>query len=332
MAQGRVTVLGLGGTVSSEGVSSTDVLDYPEFGRKLPVEEIVAGVPVLTEIADIECRTLRSISSSAVTVEDWFYLRDQILDAIEAGAEAIVVLHGTGTLEETAYFLNLTLPTDAPVVLVGAQRPYTTISSDAAMNLISGVRTALSARGRNAGVLVVLNDEIHGAREVRKMANYRLDTFESPGYGPLGVVDGDQTTWRRTGVKRHTTQSAFRSVRSGRPISRVDIVYSYVGADDVPIKAAVNAGAGGLVAAAFAPGLTTPAQRAAFLWAREQGVMVVQGSRAVRDRVPPRRALLDAGLIAGDDLSPQKCRILLQLALSVVPADPSAIAELFETH
>lgn len=325
-------MLGLGGTVSSEGVSSTDVLDYPEFGRKLSVEEIVVGVPALTDIAEIDCVTLMGISSSAVTVEDWFTLRNRIVDACAAGAEAVVVLHGTGTLEETAYFLNLTLSTAAPVVLVGSQRPYTTISSDAAMNLISGVRTALSARGRSTGVLVVLNDEIHGAREVRKMANYRLNTFESPGHGPLGVVDGDQTTWSRTGMKRHTTRSAFTSVRSAQEISRVDIIYSHVGADELPIKATVDAGARGLVSAGFAPGLTTPAQRAAFLSAREQGVIVVQGSRAVRDRVAPRKALLDAGLIAGGDLSPQKCRILLQLALSVAPDDPSAIAELFESH
>jgi L-asparaginase len=332
MARDRVAVLGLGGTISSEGAGSLDVLDYPEHGRKLPAGEIVAGVPELAQIADIEVAALRDVSSSAISVGDWFSLREQIIAACSRGAEAVVVLHGTGSLEETAYFLHLTLPVDNPVVLVGSQRPFTTVSSDAAMNIVAGVRGALAARGRDTGVLVVLNDEIHSAREARKLANYRLNTFESPGVGPLGFVDGDQVTWNRVGTKRHTTSSMLSRFDYGDELCRVDVIYSYVGADGAFVRAAEEAGAKGLVSAGFAPGMPTPEQRAALLAARERGVVVVQSSRAVRDRVPPRRALFERGFIAGGDLSPQKCRILLMLALSATVGESDAINDLFATH
>lgn len=332
MARDRVAVLGLGGTISSEGPGSLDVLDYPEQGRKLPAGEIVAGVPELAEIADIEVATLRDIGSSAISVDDWFSLRERIVAACSRGAEAVVVLHGTGSLEETAYFLHLTLPVDNPVALVGSQRPFTTVSSDAGMNIVAGVRGALAARGRDAGVLVVLNDEIHSAREARKLANYRLNAFESPGVGPLGFVDGDQVTWNRVGTRQHTTSSMLSRIDYGGELCRVDVIHSYVGADGALVRAAEEAGAKGLVSAGFAPGMPTPEQRAALLAARERGVVVVQSSRAVRDRVPPRRALLERGFIAGGDLSPQKCRILLMLALSATTGEPDAVTDLFATH
>lgn len=327
----RIALLGMGGTIASAGVSPTDVLDYPELGTRLSAHEVVARVPQVHDVAELAVHNLREVVSTALTVSDWFALRASVRQAFDEGAEGVVVLHGTGTLEESAYFLHLTLDTDRPVVIVGAQRPLTTIGSDAPMNLLSAVRCATSPGAVGAGVLVVLNDEIHSARHVEKVANRRLNAFESPGHGPVGYVDGDQVTWNHTVATQHTATSELRTV-VGPGDLRVDIVYSYVGADDVPIRALLDAGARGLISAGFAPGSPSPLQRTALLEAAREGIVVVQSSRAARDRVPPRAVLREAGFVAAQDLNPQKSRVLLLLGLTAGITDPTALGDLFATH
>jgi L-asparaginase len=199
--------------------------------------------------------------------------------------------------------------------LVGAQRPASALGTDAGINLVNALRVAGSSITRNLGVLVVLNDEIHAARDVVKTSTYRQQTFRSPDFGALGHVDGDGIHIYRKPTRAHAPNGAFASMTNFN-LPRVDIIMSYAGADGVLIDAAVAAGARGLVSAGLAPGLTTPGERKAFEHAASSGIVVVQCSRAVSGRVGRRRYLSEAGMIAGEDFSPQKARILLALALA----------------
>jgi L-asparaginase len=314
----RVAIIGCGGTISSLGASSLDVMDYPEEGQKLGVQQVLQRVPELASIAELLPVAFRDISSSAMTVADWMELRDTIqkLGRTEPAVAGIVILHGTGTLEETAFFLHLTADIAQPVILVGAQRPLNAIGSDAPMNLLNAVRVAADPNSRGRGVLVVLNDEVHSARDVVKSSTYRVQAFRSADYGMLGQVDGDGPHFFRTLDRFHTRHSPFAGMTFPSEWPRVDVVYSYIGADQLFIEAAVSAGARGLVSAGFAPGLTTPAARHALERLSAKGLPVALCSRASSGRVVNRRYVAQKGMIAGGDLSPQKARILLMLCLA----------------
>jgi L-asparaginase len=327
----RIAVIGTGGTISSLGASSLDVLDYPEFGQKLTCEALLDRFPETRLVAEPVPITFRQVGSTAIGPADWLELRALIhRTAADPAIAGFVIPHGTATLEETAFFLNLTLGISQPVVLVGAQRPASALGSDAGMNLVNALRVAGSAEARGKGVLVVLNDEIHPARDVVKTSTYRVQTFRSFDFGALGHVDGDGPHFYRAPLKVHMPDTPF----AGRDIAdlpRVEIVYSYAGADGALVRAAVAAGARGLVSAGFAPGSPTPEQRAAFIEAAQAGVVVVQCSRAASGRVAPRRHLREAGIVAGEDFSPQKARILLTLMLTTT-RDIAEIQTAFQAY
>jgi L-asparaginase len=327
----RIAVLGTGGTISSLGASSLDVLDYPDFGRKLTCEALLERFPESRLVADPLPVTFRQVGSTDIGPKDWIEIRALIhrLAAEEPAIAGFVIPHGTATLEETAFFLNLTLASVQPVVLVGAQRPASALGTDAGMNLVNALRVAGSAEARGKGVLVVLNDEIHAARDVVKTSTYRLQTFRSADFGALGHVDGDGVHFYRAPVRAHMPNTQFASLDL-RALPRVEIIYSYAGADGALVDAAVASGARGLVSAGFAPGSPTPEQRAAFERAAKSGIVVVQCSRAT-GRVAPRRRLRESGIVAGLDFSPQKARILLMLALSTT-TDIAAIQQAFQTY
>jgi L-asparaginase len=328
----RIAVIGTGGTISSLGASSLDVLDYPEYGRKLDAAALIDRFPETRLVADPLPVKFREVGSTAIAPPDWIALRALIhrLSREEPGLAGFVILHGTATLEETAFFLNLTLAVAQPVVLVGAQRPASALGSDAGMNLVAALRVAGDPAARGKGVLVVLNDEIHAARDVVKTSTYRLHTFRSLDFGALGHVDGDGVHFYRAPARPHMPDTPFAGLAI-TDLPRVDIVYSYVGADGALVEAAVAAGARGLVSAGFAPGTPAPAQREAFERAARAGIVVVQTSRAASGRVAPRRRLIETGIVAGEDLSPQKARILLMLAL-LTSGDVAAIAQAFRTY
>ena len=184
------------------------------------------------------------MASSELTLTQWLDLARRINTAFREDPElaGMVVTSGTDTLEETAYFLNLTVRTDKPVVVVGSMRNPSTLGYEGAANLLEGFRVAAEPASRGKGVLVVLNDEINAAREVTKTDALRLQTFQSRGYGVLGVVDSDRVVYYRTGVKRHTAQSEF-DVSSLKELPRVDVIMVYQGASGDLIKAAVDQGA-----------------------------------------------------------------------------------------
>jgi len=332
MARPRIAVIGTGGTIASQGLGPLDTQDYGSSGRPmLHAEEIVAGVPALAEVAEVIPIRFKAIPSTAIGWADWRALHACIAatKAAHPDLAGIVITHGTATLEETAYFLSLTLPDDLPVVVTGAQRPFTGLSTDAAMNLVAAVRTAGDPQSHGLGVLVVLNDEIHAAREVTKTSTGRLQTFRSPDFGALGHVDADCIShWRRP--TRLLPPAARFDITGIEIAPRVDITYSYAGADGVAVQAFRAAGAQGIVSATLAPGSPTPAERAALAEAVAAGVVVALSSRAGSGRALPARRFAAQGMIQADNLNPQKARVLLMLALTRT-RDAGEITRLFAT-
>jgi len=328
----RIAVIGTGGTISSLGAGSLDVLDYPDFGQKLTSEALLDRFAETRLVADPVPITFRQVGSTAIGPKDWLELRGLIHQTARAQPDiaGFVIPHGTATLEETAFFLNLTLAIDKPVVLVGAQRPASALGSDAGTNLVNALQVAGSSEARGKGVLVVLNNEIHPARDVVKTSTYRVQTFRSFDYGALGHVDGDGVHFYRAPLKAHMPDTPFAS-RDFAGLPRVDVIYSYAGADGDLVEAAVKAGARGLVSAGFAPGTPSPAQQEAFLAAAKSGVVVVQSSRAATGRIAPRRRLRETGIVAAEDFSPQKARILLMLMLTET-TDIARIQQAFQIY
>jgi L-asparaginase len=327
----RIAVIGTGGTISSLGASSMDVLDYPDFGQKLTCEALLDKFPETRLVAAPVPVTFRQVGSTAIGPADWLELRDTIhrIAREDPAIAGFVIPHGTATLEETAFFLNLTLGVSQPVVLVGAQRPASALGTDAGTNLVNALQVAGAPASCGLGVLVVMNNEINAARDVVKTSTYRVQTFRALDYGPLGVVDGDGPHFYRRPLLAHMPDTPF-AAREIAALPRVDVIYSYAGADGDLVTAAVKAGARGLVSAGFAPGTPSPAQQAAFLDAARSGVVVVQCSRAT-GRIAPRRRLRETGIVAGEDLSPQKARILLALML-LTTSDIGEIQRAFQRY
>jgi L-asparaginase len=328
----RIAVIGTGGTISSLGDGSLDVLNYPDFGQKLTCEALLAKFPETRLVAEAVPYTYKQVGSTALGPEDWLALRRMIhqIARDDPTISGFVIPHGTATLEETGFFLNLTLGTKQPVVMVGAQRPASALGTDAGTNLVNALQVAGSEEARGKGVLAVLNNEIHPARDVVKTSTYRVQTFRSLDFGALGHVDGDGVQFYRAPLKAHMPDTEF-ATRDLANLPRVDIVLSYAGADTALVDAAIGAGAKGIVSAGFAPGSPTPAQQDALIAAAKAGIVVVQCSRAASGRVAPRRRLKETGIVAGEDFSPQKARILLMLILTMT-RDISAIQSAFATY
>ncbi len=328
----KVAFIGTGGTLSSVGRDSLDILDYTATGERLEAEEILARVPETREVAEVVPVRYRAVTSPGIGFSDWRTLVRlcEELAGAHPDLAGIVIGHGTATLEETAYALSLTLTVDLPVVLVGSQRPISALSSDAGLNLVAALRTAGAPESRGRGVLVVLNDEIQAAREVTKTSVTRMQTFRSPDFGVLGQVDGPHVRYYRRSERRHAPGTPF-DIRTLDALPRVDISYAYADADGTAVRAFAAAGARGIVSAGLAPGMTPPAEAEALAAAAASGIAVVQSTRAGSGVVPSTVRLASHGVVPADNLTPQKARILLALALTVT-RDPAALAEIFATY
>lgn len=329
---GKVAFIGTGGTIASVGRGPLDLVDYTAHGTTLHADAILAAVPELRDVAEVLAVPFRNLLSPAIGFAEWKALVAlcETLVRDHPDLDGIVVGHGTATLEETAYLLGLTLKVPVPVVVVGSQRPLSGLSSDAAANLVAAVRTAAHPASRGRGVLVVLNDEIQAAREVTKISTFRLHTFRSPDFGVLGHVDGEAVRYYRRTERRHAPDTEF-DIRPLDALPRVDVAYSYAGSDGTAIRAFAAAGARGLVIAGFAPGMLTPGDAEAAREAVAAGLAVVMSTRAGSGVALDGARLRSLGLLAGDNLNPQKARLLLALALTVT-REPAEIAHIFATY
>ena len=315
----KVRIVATGGTIASVGPNRLDALVYAELGQKLPIHELLARVPEAQEIADVQGEDAVTVSSTAIGPSEWLRLTQRInqLFAEDEDLSGVVMTHGTATLEETAYFLHLTIKSPRPVVVTGAMRPPTALGTDADVNLLDAIRVAAAPEAVGKGVLTVLNNEIHSARDVTKTNSYRLETFKPNELGFLGYVDYDgQVVFYRSVTRPHTTSTPF-NVASLEPLPRVDIVYSYAGSDGLLVDAVRQHRSQGLVLVGYGGGSSSPTVTEAGLQAMRDGIVVVMATRSNNGRVIMTPKKEEQGFIVCDNLLPHKARILLMLALSM---------------
>jgi L-asparaginase len=279
----------------------------------------VEAVPALAQVAAVTVEDFAGLPSSRMTPEIQLRLARRVreLMAADPGLTGVVVTHGTDSLEETAFLVDLVAAADRPVVFAAAQRPPREPDSDGPRNLLNAVRVAASPSARGMGVLVTLNDEVHAAREVRKTHAIALDAFRSPGAGPVGYVDGERVVLHRRPLRRLTL-----AVESVEP--RVDLLTLVAGGDGRLVSAAVDSGAQGLVLEVFGRGNVPPAVFEAVKRARQKGVVVVYTSRTRGGRVEVGEDARRLGVVGGGDLDGLKARVLLVVALAKT-RDPAVI-------
>jgi len=329
----RVALIITGGTIDSVGKDRLDLAWYIEAGKRLKDGEILEMLPELKQIAEVTEIPFRRLPSHALIDKDWLDLVRTIHKIVdEDKADGIVITHGTNTIEETAYFLNLVLKTDKPVVVVGSMRPSSAISADGYLNLVNAIKVAADPNSKGRGCLLVMNDTIYNGRDVTKNATYRVEAFQSRDLGPLGFADGDgKIVFYHQPVRKHTVQTEF-DVRNMDSLPRVDVVVSYVGADGAMIEAAAKAGAKGIVSAGTGAGRPTPAEDAAFdKCFKETGMLMCLSSRVASGRVVRSPGLTKRGFVASDNLQPWKARLLLSLALSKTN-NADEIQRMFDTY
>jgi len=325
----RVHILGTGGSISGIGPHRLDYTLYPELGKKLTVAQMLERIPEARELAELSGEDVLKVGSPSIGPKEWLQLAARV-HALFEGEETkgIVITHGTATLEETAYFLHLTVKSERPVVVTGAMRPPTAVGTDADLNLLDAIRLAAAPEAAGRGVLTILNNEIQSARDVTKSNAFRVDTFGSRDFGILGYVDSDaRVLFYRSVTRPHTTATAF-DVRGRKALPRVDIVYAYAGADGVLVDALTASRPDGMVLVGFGGGSCPAAFFDAGKRAAQAGIPVVLATRSWNGRVITTPRLESAGLVVCDDLMPQKARVLLMLALTVT-REPKAIQEMF---
>ncbi len=322
----RVYLFGTGGTISFVSESRTDFSNYSYQGRQLTIEEMLARVPEAKDLADVFPEQVINVGSTEVYPKHWITLANRINEQLSAddAAAGIAVTHGTATLEETAYFLNLTVLDRRPVVVTGAMRPPSAMGTDADNNLLDAVRIAASPNSVGRGALVVLNNEIQAARDVTKTDSYRVETFQSGHMGFVGYADSDgQIVYYRKPERRHTADSEF-DVGGIDELPQVEIAYAYAGVGSVVVDALIEAGVKGIVAAGLGSGGSPSAFMAALRRAIASGIPVVISTQVGTGRVLQTRRFVDEGYIVADNLHPKKARILLMLGLTKT-SEPSEL-------
>ena len=313
----RISIVATGGSIAGVGPDRLDFILYPELGEHITIQQSLDRIPEARDIAQIEAEDLVSVGSTAIGPEEWLRLAQRINDLLSReDTDGVVVTHGTATLEETAYFLHLTVKSQKPVVVTGAMRPPTALGTDADLNLLDAVRVAASPAAGGMGILTILNNEIQCARDVVKTNTFRVETFKPNELGFLGYADSDgQVVMYRAPLRRHTTAAEFE-VAGRDSLPRIDIVYCYAGSDDLLINAVQANKSDGLVLAGFGGGSFPPRAIDAAARVVSEGIPVVLASRSLAGRVVMTPRKEEQGFIVSDNLQPQKARILLMLALT----------------
>ena len=313
-AKPNVVILATGGTIA--GAAATGTQSGYKSGA-VGIDTMVAGVPGITNLATIKGEQISNVGSQDMSFDILLKVAKRINELAKGtGVDGFVITHGTDTMEESAYFLNLTVKTDKPVVMVGSMRPSTAVSADGPLNLYNAVGVAADPQAKGRGVLVVMNDWIHAAHSLTKTSTTSVQTFMSPVRGIVGVASYGKNDWYYSPQWKHTTKSEF-DISSVTKMPRVDIIYAGVDASSDLITLAANAGAKGIVIAGVGNGNMNKAMVDAAAAAVKKGVVVVRASRVTTGLVGRNVELDDdkLGFIASDELNPQKARILLSLAL-----------------
>ena len=314
-AKPNVVILATGGTIAGAGASALNSATYA--AAKVPVDKLLAGLPELANVANVKGEQVSQIASESFTNDNLLKLGKRISALVkQPDVDGIVVTHGTDTLEETAYFLNLVIRTNKPIVVVGSMRPGTALSADGALNLFDAVSVAASKDAAGKGVLVTMNDEIQSGRDVSKTINIKTEAFKSQ-WGPLGMVVEGNNYWFRAPVKRHTLQSEF-NIDEIDTLAPVEVVYGYGNVSRTALDAVGKSGIKALIHGGTGNGSVADRIVPALQDVRARGIQVIRSSR-----VPDGFVLRNAeqpddkyDWVVAHDLNPQKARILAAVAMT----------------
>ncbi|WP_332261439.1 type II asparaginase [Helicobacter pylori] len=331
MAQNLPTIalLATGGTIAGSGVDAS--LGSYKSGE-LGIIELLKAIPNhLIKIARIQGEQISNSGSQDMNEEIWFKLAKRAQELLDdSRIQGVVITHGTDTLEESAYFLNLVLHSTKPVVLVGAMRNASSLSADGALNLYNALSVALNEKSANKGVLVVMDDNIFSAREAIKTHTTHTSTFKALNSGAIGSVYYGKTRYYMQPLRKHTTESEFSILELNPPLPKVDIIYTHVGMTPDLFQASLNSHAKGVVIAGVGNGNVSAGFLKAMQEASQMGVVIVRSSRVGSGEITSGE-IDDKTFITSDNLNPQKARVLLQLALTKTN-DKAKIQEMFEEY
>jgi len=326
----NIVILATGGTIAGAAASGTQAA---YTSGAVGIDTMLSAVPGITKLANIKGEQISSVGSQDMSFEIMLKLAKRInLLLAQNDVDGIVVTHGTDTMEETAYFLNLVVKSRKPVVLVGSMRPSTAVSADGPLNLYNAVGVAVDPNSTGRGVLVVMNDWIHGAHSLTKTSTTAVQTFMSPLRGLVGVANYGKNDYYNSPAWKHTTASEF-DITNVSQLPRVDILYAYADMSSDLIDASVTNGAKGIVIAGVGNGNMNKASLEAAARAAKKGVIVVRSSRVATGSVGRNVEVNDdeMNFVASDELNPQKARILLTLAL-LKSRSNGDIQQLFHTY
>lgn len=328
LALPQITILATGGTIAGGGESASKS-NYT--AGTVGVDSLVQAVPQLREIALIKGEQIVNIGSQDMNDKVWLTLAKKI-NADCDKTDGFVITHGTDTMEETSYFLDLTVKCNKPVVLVGAMRPATSMSADGPFNLYNAVVTAADPQSAYRGVLVVMNDMVLDGRNVTKTSTTDVATFKSGNFGPLGYIHNGKIDYQRAPGRKHTTATPF-NVNDLNKLPEVGIIYNYANASDLPVRALVKAGYQGIVSAGVGNGNLYKSVFDSLVSAARNGTVVVRSTRVATGSTTQDAEVDDKkyGFVASGTLNPQKARILLQLALTQTH-DPQEIQKMFNQY
>lgn len=325
-AKSRIAILGTGGTIA--GFIDSIIATTGYAAGAIDIDVLIKAVPQIRDLADISWEQIANIDSSNMCDEIWLRLAKKIAKLFAEGIDGVVITHGTDTMEETAYFLNLTIKSDKPVVLVGAMRPSTAISADGLKNLYNAVALVVNKEAKNKGVMVAINDKILSARGVVKTHSLNVDAFSSPDFGDLGYIVDGKVFFYNNVTKAHTKNAPF-DVSKLTSLPKVDILYSYSNdGSGVAAKALFEHGTKGIVVAGSGAGSIHKNQKDVLKELLKKGLKIVVSSRVVAGCVAVSDSDEKLGFISAEDLNPQKARVLLMLALTKT-SGPKKIQEYF---
>lgn len=312
----NVVVLATGGTIAGAGASAANSATYQ--AAKVGVEQLIASIPELSKLANVRGEQVMQIASESITNENLLQLGRRVAELADSkDVDGIVITHGTDTLEETAYFLNLVEKTDKPIIVVGSMRPGTAMSADGMLNLYNAVAVASSKEAHGKGVLVTMNDEIQSGRDVSKMINIKTEAFKSA-WGPLGMVVEGKSYWFRLPAKRHTMDSEF-DIKNIKSLPDVEIAYSYGNVSDTAYKALAQSGAKAIIHAGTGNGSVSSRVVPTLQALRKDGVQIIRSSHVNAGGFVLRNAEQPDDKydwVVAHDLNPQKARILAMVALT----------------
>jgi L-asparaginase len=326
----NIVILATGGTIAGAAATGTQA-GYTSGA--VTIDAMLAAVPGVSELATVKGEQISNVGSQDMAFPILLKVAKRINELAKSNdVDGFVITHGTDTLEESAFFLNLTVKTDKPVVMVGSMRPSTAVSADGPLNLYNAVGVAADPKAKGRGVLVVMNDWILGAHSLTKTSTTAVQTFMSPLRGLVGVATYGKNDYYNTTNWKHTTQSEF-DISTINQLPRVDIVYGYLDMPADAITSAVANGAKGLVIAGVGNGNMNKASVDAAASVVKKGIVVVRSSRVPTGNVGRNVELNDdeLGFIASDELNPQKSRVLLSLALLKEPT-PAQLQAMFRAY